>query len=145
MWPRTSKQEEGGRSVLERQAGVRSVIPMEADIAIVHLGCLLECKYAQSCLTLCYPTDCSPPAPQSTEFTRQEYWSVLLFPLPGNLLNPGIEPTSLVSPALAGGFLTAVSPGKPPISQIFYNNFIILRFDLYKYCFIDTSNEMRGV
>ena len=61
MWPRTSKQEEGGRSVLERQAGVRSVIPMEADIAIVHLGCLLECKYAQSCLTLCDPTDCSLP------------------------------------------------------------------------------------
>ena len=39
-------------------------------------------------------------------FLRQEYWSGLSFPTPGDLLNPGIEPTSLVSPALAGGFFT---------------------------------------
>ena len=71
------------------------------------------CMHAHLYPTLCDPVDCSPPAPQSTEFTRQEYWSVLLFPLPGNLLNPGIEPTSLVSPALAGGLFTAESPGKP--------------------------------
>ena len=35
---------------------------------------------------------------------RQEYWSGLLFPLPGDLPNPGIEP---LSPTLAGGFFTA--------------------------------------
>ena len=40
------------------------------------------------------------------EFSRQEYWSGLLFPSPGDLSNPGIEPTSLKSPALAGGFFT---------------------------------------
>ena len=39
-------------------------------------------------------------------FSRQEYWSGLPFPIPGDLLNPGIEPTSLVSPALAGVFFT---------------------------------------
>ena len=39
-------------------------------------------------------------------FFRQEYWSGLSFHTPGDLLNPGIEPTSLVSPALAGGFFT---------------------------------------
>ena len=37
----------------------------------------------------------------------------LLFPPPGDLPNPGIEPTSPVSPALAGGFFTTMSPGKP--------------------------------
>ena len=37
----------------------------------------------------------------------------LPFPTPGNLLNPRIEPTSLESPALAGGFFTTESPGKP--------------------------------
>ena len=36
----------------------------------------------------------------SMEFSRQEYWSGLPFPTPGDLLNPGIEPTSLASPAL---------------------------------------------
>ena len=91
------------------------------------------------------PRTVAHQAPLSMGFSRQEYWSGLPWPPPGNLPNRGIKPASLVSPALAGGFLTAVSPGKPPISQIFYNNFIILRFDLYKYCFIDTSNEMRGV
>ena len=40
------------------------------------------------------------------EFSRQEYWSGLPFPIPGDLPDPGIEPTSLVSPALAGGFFT---------------------------------------
>ena len=39
-------------------------------------------------------------------FSRQEYWSGLPFPPPGDLLNPEIESGSLVSPALAGGFFT---------------------------------------
>jgi len=45
------------------------------------------------------------------EFSRQEYWSP--FPSLGDLLDPGIEPASPVSPELAGGFFTTVSPGKP--------------------------------
>ena len=47
------------------------------------------------------------------EFSRQQNWSGLPFPSPGDLPNPGIEPKSLVSPALSGGFLTTVPPGKP--------------------------------
>ena len=39
-------------------------------------------------------------------FSRQEYWSVLPCPPPGNLLDPVVEPKSLMSPALAGRFLT---------------------------------------
>ena len=46
-------------------------------------------------------------APLSMGFSRQEFWSGLPFPTPGDLLNPGIKPTSLKSPALADGFLTA--------------------------------------
>ena len=41
-------------------------------------------------------------APLSMGFSRQEYWSGWLFPSPGGLPDPGIEPTS---PALSGGFL----------------------------------------
>ena len=44
-------------------------------------------------------------------FTRQEYWSGLPFPSPGDLPDPGIEP---VSPALAGRLSTTVPPGKQP-------------------------------
>ena len=44
-------------------------------------------------------------------FLRQEYWSVLPFPSPGDILNPGIEPRS---PAFAGGFFTTEPPGSRP-------------------------------
>ena len=40
------------------------------------------------------------------ELFRQEYWSVLPFPISGNLPDPGIELTSVPSPALADGFFT---------------------------------------
>ena len=43
-------------------------------------------------------------APLSMGFFRQEYWGGFLCPPLGDLPNPGIEPTSLTSPALAGGF-----------------------------------------
>ena len=45
-------------------------------------------------------------APLSMGFSRQEYWSRLSFPSPEHLPDPGIEPVSLTSPALAGGFFT---------------------------------------
>jgi len=49
-------------------------------------------------------------APLSMGFPRQEYWSGLSFPSPGDLPHTGIEPAS---PALAGGFFTTEPPGKP--------------------------------
>ena len=45
-------------------------------------------------------------APPSMGFSRREYWSGLLFPSPGDSLNPGTEPVSLTSPVLADGFFT---------------------------------------
>ena len=47
------------------------------------------------------------------EFSKQEYLSGLLFPTPGDLPNPGIEPMSPASPALAGRFFTTEPSGKP--------------------------------
>ena len=49
----------------------------------------------------------------SMEFSRQEYWSELPFPSPGDPPAPGIEPMSPVSPVLAGGFFTTAPPGNP--------------------------------
>ena len=44
--------------------------------------------------------------PLSMGFSRQEYWSGLPFPSPGDLPNPGIKPASLMSLALAGRFVS---------------------------------------
>ena len=55
-------------------------------------------------------------APVAMGFSRQEYWSKLPFPSPGDLFHPGIEPSppvSLASPALADGFFILAPPGKP--------------------------------
>ena len=49
-------------------------------------------------------------APPSMEFSRQEYWSGLPFPSPGDLPNPGIEPRS---PALWADTLPSEPPGNP--------------------------------
>ena len=46
-------------------------------------------------------------------FPKQEYWSGLPFPPPGDLPDPGIEAGSPLSPALAGGFFTIMPPRKP--------------------------------
>ena len=50
--------------------------------------------------------------PLSMGFPRQEYWSELPCPPPGDLPNPGIKSVSLKSPALAGGFFTISTPGE---------------------------------
>ena len=53
----------------------------------------------------------------SVGFPRQEYWSGLPSPPPGDLPDPVIEPTSLMYPALAGGFFITEAPGKPQVPR----------------------------
>ena len=60
------------------------------------------------------PWTAAHQAPLSMEFSRQEYWSGLLFPSPGDLPNLGFRPTF---PALAGRFFTTEPLGKP--SQVY--------------------------
>ena len=70
----------------------------------------MACMHAQllSCVWLfATPWTVAHQAPLSMGFSRQKYWSGLPFP------HPGIEHTSLMSPALAGGFFIASTPGKP--------------------------------
>ena len=71
------------------------------------------CLVAKSCPTFCDPMDCSLPGSSVHGFPRQEYWSGLPFPSPGDLLNLGIEAMSLASPALAREFFTTETLGKP--------------------------------
>ena len=56
-------------------------------------------------------------APLSTGFPRQEYWSGLPFPSPGDLPGPGIKPKS---PALQAGFVLSEPPGKALLSMLFF-------------------------
>ena len=58
--------------------------------------------------------DCSPPG-CCVHGIFQEYWIELQFPPPRDLPDPGIEPVSLMSPALAGRFFTTAPPGKPQV------------------------------
>ena len=53
-------------------------------------------------------------APLSMGFSREEYWSGLPFPSPGDLPDPGIQPTSFTSPALAGRFFITSATWKMP-------------------------------
>ena len=52
-------------------------------------------------------------APLPMGFSKQEYWSGLPFPPPGGLPDPGVEPLSPESLAMAGRFFTTEPPGKP--------------------------------
>ena len=54
-------------------------------------------------------------APQCLGFSRQEYWSGFPFPPPGDLPDPGIELMSLMSPAVAGRFITASATWEAPL------------------------------
>ena len=66
-------------------------------------------KSVQSCLTL-WPCGLSTPDfPWSMGFSRQEYWSGLPCPFPGDFPDPGIESASLMSPALAGMLFTSTT------------------------------------
>ena len=81
-----------------------------------------ESEVAQSCLTLYDPWTVAHQAPPSMGFSRQEYWSGLPFPSPGDLPDPGIEPRS---PTLQADALTSAPPGKPGVYKVPLNSGVI--------------------
>ena len=84
---------------------------------LTDIMCVCECSVAQLCPTLCDPMDCSLPSSSLSMGYSQEYCDGLPFPIPGDLPNPGIKPTSLASPALTGGVFTIALLGKPHIES----------------------------
>ena len=90
----------------------------ENFILLVHLACWVVEKYmclrSLSCVQLFEtPWTVACQAPLSMEFSKQECWSRLPFPPPGDLPDPGIKPVSSGSLALAGWFFITESPGNP--------------------------------
>ena len=65
---------------------------------------LSEALVTQSCPTLCNPMDCSPPGFSVHGILQARILEWVTFPPPGDLPDPGIEPKSLMSPALASRF-----------------------------------------
>ena len=64
--------------------------------------------------------DYSTPGSSVHGIIQQEYWSGLSFPTPGDLPDPGIEPTPLVSPALADRFFTISATWEAPYTEYFF-------------------------
>ena len=82
---------------------------------------MLCCAQLLSCIRLlANPWTVAHEASASMAFSRQKYWSGLPFPMPGDLPDPGIKPTSHASPALAGSFPTTA----PPVRH----RFVLLNF-----------------
>ena len=71
------------------------------------------CSDSQSCPTLCDPMDYSLLGSSAHGIFQARMLSGLPFPSLGDLPNPGIKPTSLISPVLAGRFFTTAPPGSP--------------------------------
>ena len=77
-------------------------------------GRCLHAKSLSCVLLFVTPWTVAHQAPLSMGFSRQEYWSGLPCPPPGHLPDPGIEPVSLMSPALAGEFFTTSTAWEAP-------------------------------
>ena len=94
------------------------------------------------------PWTLAHPAPLSMDFPRQEYWSGLPCPPPGDLPDPGIQPAS---PALAGRFFTTEPPGKPskiliPILKLNMSLQIMSRESKEKlFCTINNKNTFQSM
>ena len=80
--------------------------------------CIKGAVSLQSHPTLCTLWTVAHQASLSIGFSRQEYWSGLLCPPPGDPPDPGMEPVSLMSPALAGGFSTTNATWEATLSRV---------------------------
>ena len=72
--------------------------------------------------------DYCPPGSSVMGFSRQEYWSGLPLPPPGDLLDPGMEPSSLTSPELTGRFFTTSTIWEAQIRKYYYINVVCIDY-----------------
>ena len=105
---------------LQGKMEIRMIIPIQWSLGEDKRRSISEAGEWQarlssfSCVWLCATLGTIVhQAPLSMGFSRQEYWAELPCPPPGNLPNPGIEPTSLVSPSWAGVFFSSLETWKP--------------------------------
>ena len=75
-------------------------------------------KSLQLCPTLCNPMVCSPPGPSVHRILQARIMESVAMPSSRDLLDPGMEPISLMSPALAGGFFTTRATWQVPVRSL---------------------------
>ena len=88
------------------------------SLPTIYLDLCVHVKLLQLCPALCHVMDVTYQAPQSMGFSMQENWNGLPRPTLGDLPDPGIEPESLMSPALAGGLFTTNATWEAPFISI---------------------------
>ena len=86
------------------------------NLLLINIKCLLSHFSRVQLFATLWTVACQ--ALLSMGFSRQEYWSGLPFPSPGDLLDPGIKPRSPVSPALADGFVTTSTTWKAHVPLV---------------------------
>ena len=114
-------------SVLKKQQALALCQPpiSTLTLSLSLAACTSVCVCVRVCVRVCVhvlsrvwlvatPWTVALQVPLSMEFFRQEYWSELPFPTPGDLPDPGIQYVSLVSPALAGRFFTNCATWEAP-------------------------------
>ena len=120
---------------VERRVPVSRITPNKISF---HNWVVALCSVTQPYLTLVTPWTVAHQAPLSMEFSRQEYWSGLPFPPPGDLPYPGIKPMSLTSPALADRFFTTSATWEAPTLKYQTEAIQFLRFQVsvFKYLYV---------
>ena len=86
--------------------GVFRTKTVQMSTEVLQVRCVCSVVSCFSCVCPCERMDVAQQAPLSSGLSRQENWSGLPCPSPGDLPNPGIETVSLKSPALASEFFT---------------------------------------
>ena len=114
----------GECSTSTRKESVFYLVVCVCSTINVNLVKLNDCCYLvyKLCPTLWDPMDYSPLGYLSMGFSRQEYWSGLPSPSPGDLPDPGMEP---LSPILAGGFFTIQPLRKPKLNDSVVQTFCV--------------------
>ena len=109
--------------LLSATPGLFSLPCLQSVTFFLSMCVCLHAKLLQPCLSLCTLWTVALQALLSMVFSRQEYWSGLPSPPPGDLSGPGTKPASLMSPALAGRFfLPLVTARKPRCLTLFMIN-----------------------
>ena len=109
--------------LLHWQAGSLLLVPPEKP-TMSRRACVPTCLCTYllscfSCVRRCNPWTVACQAPLSLGFSGKEYWSGLPSPPAGHLPDPGLEPVSLMSLALAGGFFTSSATWETPTTSVY--------------------------
>ena len=111
------------------------------DVHLVKIQCLcIRAKSLQSCSALCGCIDCGPPGSSVHGILQARTLEGLPCPPPGDLPDSGIEPLSLMSPALASRFFTTLTTWEAHICKKYVKNAVSIKCNKVKHNKITVSD-----